>query len=118
MSNSMTLMQAHQQWASRPADERVPDLNELYRRAKEQRDCSREADTDFSKLRVEAENGDLYLTRGNGGLRLSNWAFGQLCSRVGAPSDYLGDLDATLAAQNLNHGLARRVKDEIGRAHV
>lgn len=116
MSDTMTLMQAHQQWASRPADERMPDVATLHARALSQKRNSVETDADFSKIRVEASEGDLFLTRGSGGLKLSNWAFGQLSSRVGAPAEYLASLDATLAAQNLNHGLAKRVKEGVGRA--
>lgn len=42
--------------------------------------------------------------------RLSHWAFGQLCSLVGAPANYLRDLPATLTCQNLNYGLAERMR--------
>jgi hypothetical protein len=36
----------------------------------------------------------------------THWSFGQLASLVGAPSGYLRDLPAPLAAINLQHGLA------------
>jgi hypothetical protein len=36
----------------------------------------------------------------------TNWAFGQLCQKIGAPAGYIRSLPATLAAQNVNHGLA------------
>jgi hypothetical protein len=39
---------------------------------------------------------------------LTHFAFGQLSSKVGAPAGYLRNLPATLAAQNLNHGLVQR----------
>ena len=35
-------------------------------------------------------------------------SFGQVCQRVNAPASHLRTLPATLAAQNLNHGLAHR----------
>ncbi|MCI1300965.1 hypothetical protein [Acetobacter sp.] len=35
----------------------------------------------------------------------THWSFGQMCSLVGAPSSYLRNLPAPLAAINLQHGL-------------
>jgi len=117
MSNeTMTLTQANREWASRPADERMPDLETLHAKAVEQRKAAVEKDVDFATLRVEAKDQNLYLTRGPLPTKLSNWAFTQLCGRVGAPSEYVAGLPATLAAQNLNHGLAKRVGEATGSA--
>jgi hypothetical protein len=113
---TMTLTQANREWATRPADERVADLQQLHDKALAQRAAAAEKDVPFDTLRVESHEDNLYLTRGTGASKLTNWAFTQLAQRVAAPAEYLSGLPGTLAAQNLNHGLAKRVKDAAGSA--
>lgn len=110
----MELFKANKQWSSRPADERFLTLEDLYTQAKSYADSAREREgVRVDSLRVENIDGEVKLIgKGNLGARLTHWAFGQLASRVGAPAAYLRNLPATLAAQNLNHGLAQRVKDD------
>lgn len=115
-TNTVTLTQANREWASRPADERMPDLTALHLKAVAQKNAAVEKDTPFATLRVESHEDNLYLSRGQAACRLGNYAFTQLCGRIAAPADYLANLPATLAAQNLNHGLANRVKDAAGSA--
>lgn len=109
----MELFKAHDQWSKRPADERFPTLQALYDATRHYADTARErADVRVDSLRVENVDGAVQLV-GKGGLpaALTHWSFGQLASRVQAPASYLRSLPATLAAQNLNHGLARRLAD-------
>ena len=109
----MELFKAHRQWATRPADERFSSLQSLYDATKHYADSAKErTDVRVDTLRVENVEGDVELL-GRGGIpaKLTHWAFGQLCARIGAPASYLRELPATLAAQNLNHGLAQRVLD-------
>jgi hypothetical protein len=107
----MNIFKASNQWSTRPADERFENLQDLYTATKKYADEAVEKKAEFSDLRVESVEGDVQLV-GRQGIpaKLTNWAFGQLCQRVGAPASYLRDLPATLAAQNLNHGLARRIE--------
>lgn len=107
----MEIFKASNQWSTRPADERFESLQDLYSATKKYADEAVEKRAEFGDLRVESSAGDVKLV-GRQGIpaRLTNWAFGQLCQRIGAPASYLRDLPATLAAQNLNHGLAQRVK--------
>ena len=60
-------------------------------------------------LRVEASGTEINLL-GKSGIpaRLSHHAFGQIAGMAGAPAGYLRELPATLAAQNVNHGLKAR----------
>lgn len=105
----MELMNAHEQWKIRPDDERYPTVMAAHNAALGYRASSAERETELGNLRAErAENGEL-VVYGKQGIRsrLSHWAFGQLAARIGAPAGYLRDLPATLAAQNLNHGLAQ-----------
>jgi len=115
----MELFHAHDQWAKRPADQRFTSLEEMLRQTKAYAEAATERDIPWRFLRAEASSGtDLHLV-GKGGLpaKLTHHSFGQLAARVGAPPAYLRGLPATLAAQNLNHGLANRVSD-AGNARV
>lgn len=105
----MEIFKAHNQWATRPADERFDSLDEMYRATKAYADEAGEARVDWPDLRVEARGDELHLIgKADVPARLTHYAFGQLASRVSAPAAYLRSLPGTLAAQNLNHGLARK----------
>lgn len=117
----MELFQANQQWKTRPDDQRFSSLTDLYTQTKAYADTAHEKPgVRVDSLRVEAIDGDVQLV-GKGGVpaRLTNWSFGQLATRVEAPAAYLRDLPATLAAQNLNHGLSKLAKEkEDGTANL
>lgn len=109
----MELMNAHEQWKTRPDDERYPSVQAAHTAALQYKDSATEKECSMGDLRAEASNGSV-VVYGKQGIRatVSNWAFGQLATRAGAPSGYLRGLPATLAAQNINHGLANpKVED-------
>lgn len=110
----MQLYSAHNQWSKRPEDERFTSLEALHAACLAYASSAKEKTVPFADLRVENVEGDVHLV-GRAGVpaKLTHWAFGQVCNRVGAPASYLRELPATLAAQNLNHGLARRVAGDI-----
>ena len=113
----MEIFKANQQWAARPADERFPDLQSLYNATKAYAETAVEAEADFSDLRAEADGGEVYLMgKGNIPAKLTNWAFGQLAGRAGAPASYLATLPATLAVNNINYGLKARSSDAAEKA--
>lgn len=114
----MELFKAHQQWANRPADERFVSLQALYDATHAYAQDAREKMVNVAELRTEAIDGDVQLV-GKLGVpaHLTHWAFGQLSARVGAPAQYLRELPATLACQNLNHGLAQ-YGDKTDRANL
>lgn len=102
----MQIMKAFNQWATRPAEERFWDLNEMLTATRAIHTQAREASVPLTELRVEAAGEDLRLIGKQGvPATLSHFAFGQLAARSHAPAGYLRGLPATLAAQNLNHGL-------------
>lgn len=102
----MEIFRASHQWATRPADERFESLEEMHAATKQYAQESRTKTVPWTDLRVEAAGDDLNLVgRANTPAKVTHYAFGQLAQRVGAPASYLRDLPATLAAQNLNHGL-------------
>ena len=106
----MQLFHANQQWSKRPADERFTSLPEMFAATKAYADEATERTVPWGDLRVDAGDGTNLMLIGKAGVpaKLTHYAFGQLSSRVGAPAGYLRELPATLAAQNLNHGLKAR----------
>lgn len=114
-----TLTQASRQWAERPPDERYSSLAELHAAVTQVREQAREATSvPYSTLRTQAEGEEVLLVgKANVPSRMTNWAFGQLATRVGAPASYLRELPPTLAVQNLNYGLANRAA-EMGKANL
>ena len=104
----MELFKASNQWATRPNDERFSSLPELHTAVSTYRESARLAVIPFDSLRTEARQGEVMLVgKSDVPARLTHWTFGQLATSIGAPATYLRELPATLAAQNLNHGLAK-----------
>jgi hypothetical protein len=115
----MEIFKANQQWSSRPADERFASLQALYDATRAYAETACEAEVPFSSLRAEAQDGEIVLVgRENVPAKLTNWSFGQLAQRAQAPASYLATLPATLACQNLNHGLKERNGDVSDRANL
>lgn len=111
----MELFKASNQWASRPSDERFSSLEDLYQRCYEHKIRAKEKTVDFGDLRVNADRGEVVITgKQNLPARMTHWAFGQLCTKLGAPGSYMRELPATLAAQNINYGLAKGLYKENG----
>jgi hypothetical protein len=104
----MELFQASNQWSTRPADERFQTITALFEACKAYAATAREAKIPVASIRTEAVDTAVQLVGKAGNFaKLTHWAFGQLAARIGAPASYLRELPATLACQNLNHGLAR-----------
>jgi len=117
MSNIMT---ASRQWATRPSDERFLDLNELHSATHESRRLSAAKVLPNRALEVQPDPNDnlngLVVVGPNGvPATMTNWSFGQLAQRAGAPAGYLRDLPAPLAADCLNYGIRHgRDVEELG----
>lgn len=116
----MELFKANKQWSTRPEDERFASVAELEAATRGYYNTAVEADVDWRDLRVEKIDDDVQLIgREQQPARLTHWAFGQLAARVEAPATYLRKLPATLAAQNINHGLKVRAEnDPDGKAQL
>jgi hypothetical protein len=106
MSN---LYRAHLEWARRAPDERFQSMDALATAVKERRQGSIEANvskTDLGRMQATVDaQGNLRI----GGQRPTHWAFGQVCSLVGAPAEYLREIPRELASENLNHGIRNRL---------
>jgi hypothetical protein len=119
MSAPPQLNAAHRQWCNRPADERFWKLADLHRHVETIRQRSTATPVGLDAIKVQATgDDDLVLTRGGGRLGFTNWSFGQLCRRVGAPASYLTALPATLAASCLNESIARDARERPQDASV
>ncbi len=100
------LYETHRQWAQRPPDERFQTLEELRAFTGERKSASIEEVRTLKGLRLYATMGGALTL--NGSLKpsyLTNWAFSQLCSQVGAPSGYLRTLAPEITAQCLEYGV-------------
>lgn len=106
---TMELFKASNQWSTRPDDERFWTVAEALDQTKSYAESAVEKVGYHQDLRVEAVGTEIHML-GKSGIpaRLSHHAFGQIAGMAGAPAGYLRDLPATLAAQNVNHGLKAR----------
>src|ERR1700758_4107414 len=98
------------EWFSRPADERYLSLSELFGAVRGRAERSRTRTAESAAIRVEASRDDaerltLLLPGEEVPLAPTHWSFGQLTTMIGAPSTYLRQLPAPLAAINLQYGL-------------
>lgn len=115
-----TLMQASNQWATRPADERFTSLDALLAHTRHQREISKGMAIASRKLSaapiVEDESRTRLVVLGPDGTPSvpTHWAFGQLASRVGAPASYLRTLPSDIAADAINYGLFKRPVEDTG----
>lgn len=117
---SVTLTRASAQWANRPADERYESIKALRDAAYMHRERSSEEVIDLSASRLTWRDDEVLLDD----KKMNHWAFGQLCTKLKAPANYMRTLPADIALQNLKHGLGMNVlpndqsKLLIGPSHI
>jgi hypothetical protein len=103
------LNEPHRQWAIRPADERFETLAAMHEAAMRERSRMRGEKVQLREVGVEADDkGVIITTPLIGAARPTNWAFGQLCERAGAPAAYLRQLPPPLVADCLNENIRQR----------
>lgn len=114
----MELMQASNQWATRPSDERFTSLIDMADHFRHLRTISREVVVPTNKIECQptSDNKGLVLVGPNGNAYApTHWAFGQLAQRAEAPAGYLRTLPSPMAADCLNYGLQyKRNIEEVG----
>lgn len=109
----MNLMEASQQWANRPSDQRYETLTALRDAVHARRLRSRSIDVDCGKTSVKSENGLLTINGTITPCEPSHWSFGQLSSLVKAPAGYLRTLPQPLIVECLNHGLQESGRETV-----
>jgi hypothetical protein len=101
---------ASSEWFSRPDDERYLSLTDLHDAMRRSAECAQARTVESRAVRVEASRDNaerlaLMVPGRDEPVAPTHWSFGQLCSLVGAPTSYMRQLPAPLAAINLQHGL-------------
>ena len=114
-----TIHTASRQWSSRPADQRFTSLTELNDSVHYFRQHAASKVLPSRSLEcvpVEGDSKALKVVGPNGvPVDVTNWAFGQIAARAGAPAGYLRTLPAPLAADNINYGLQYvRDREDLG----
>ncbi len=100
----------NKQWVTRPPDRPFLTLTEMRSFKDEVRRNSTQPVVPVRDLILgytDKVNGDVYveMPEGRGYGLLTNWAFGQVAQKAGAPASYLRRLPAALAVSNLQWGL-------------
>jgi len=110
ISRGQRIGRVSSEWFSRPDDERFLSLSSLHAAVKARAERATARTVETRDVKVEASRDDaerlaLLVPGRNEPAMPTHWSFGQLCSLVGAPSGYLRQLPAPLAAINMQHGL-------------
>jgi hypothetical protein len=102
----VNILDAHNQWSTRPADERFWDIADALVTARYIKDNSREIPgIPRARLGVRATSGEVVLETGRETFHLSNSAAQQLCSFGRVPYTFVSKQPAELAARNIAWGL-------------
>ncbi len=109
---SKNLYQASHQWATRPDDERFENVQGMHQACLAYAKSARTATVPFESLRVEADDGEIYLTGKSNRAKFSHYAFGQICKSSSSPAEFVRALPATLASQVINNRL-KNVSDTM-----
>lgn len=110
---STNLMEAHQQWASRPSDQRFQTLEQLRDSVHARRLRSRSVDIDTGRTHVQSDGRLLTINGTITPCEPTHWSFGQLSTAIGAPAGYLRTLPQPLLVENLNHGLKNHERESL-----
>lgn len=113
-----TLMQASNQWATRPSDERFVSLTDMQSHFDKIRSECRAVVVPSRRIQAlpSPDNKGLEIVGPNGhAYAPTHWAFGQLCQRAEAPAGYLRTLPSPIAADCVNYGLQfKRDIEDVG----
>ncbi|HEX8808378.1 MAG TPA: DUF932 domain-containing protein [Xanthobacteraceae bacterium] len=108
-------MSANEQWRTRPADQRYTSLTELAAAMHNYMEHSAAKVVPSKSLEAGVQNGKLVIGRNGNTAEPTNWAFGQLCSRVTVPAGYMRDIrPLELVADCVNEGIMRRDVEDMG----
>jgi hypothetical protein len=114
-----TITKASREWATRPPDQRFTSLEDLYTAVSARRQRALEAPAAIRLMQptYNAE-GDLYLADKDGApwAAFTHYSLGQFATMVGAPSGFLRELPAPLAAANLAYKAEQ--SDRAGKALI
>jgi hypothetical protein len=110
----MNLKTAHNEWASRPADQRFTSLDELELAVSNRRNLSKTIEVDVKQLTVKevaSRDGNGTTLAFNGimvATEPTHWSLGQVATAAKLPCSYIRSIPTDLAVLNINHGIANR----------
>ena len=105
--STTNLMDAHDQWAKRPQDQRFQTLEELKAAVDNRRRISRESVTEVMNLKTVPTDGGIMLDNDGQILEPTWWSFGQLATKTESPAKFLRDLSPETASTVLNERLGQ-----------
>lgn len=105
------MMDAHTQWANRPADQRYQTLEALAEAVQARRMRSRSVDLDLGQINAGQHAETIVLNHGIKMVEPTHWSFGQMAGWIKAPADYLRRLPAPLAVECINHGISAQARE-------
>lgn len=105
-----TLSAAHEQWSTRPVDQRFHSMEDFVSATEKYRTESWQARIKLEAITIRPrEDGALVISGKERDAELNHWSFGQISKMAGAPAGYLRSLrNPELVAENLNYGLKLR----------
>jgi hypothetical protein len=106
---TLNIMQASNQWATRPDDERFWTLDEMHQRTLSYREHSTESLQLASDCRLTTNSRGIAMQVGQSGNEadVGHYAFTQVCRQLSAPAGYLRQLSSALAVECLEHSRER-----------
>lgn len=108
----MNLMEANEQWRTRPADQRFETLAALRDAVYARRNRSAVQDVTLADMAVKVDDSGRLLVNGTTSpAEPTHWAFGQLAGLSRAPASYLRTLPTELAAKCLTVSIASAPRD-------
>jgi hypothetical protein len=118
ISRGQNISRVASEWFARPDDERFLSLRDLHDRVRARAERATTRIVESRHIRVEARSDQperlaLMVELGAPPIAPTNWPFGQLCSLVGAPANYLRQLPAALAGINMQHGLLTHRGEQV-----
>jgi hypothetical protein len=105
-------MELSKQWATRPDDEKFLSLGDLSSYLSDRDRQRREHVASVDDFEVIHDAREVMLESKNGRRMLSNWSFGQLAQRAGAPASYLRSLSPKLASECIREGLVSATNEQ------
>lgn len=106
-------MEASNQWATRPGDQRFESLADLRASVHGRRMRSRSVDIALDRVHVEARGDGIAVNSAIAPSVPSHWAFSQFAGMLKAPAGYLRSLPIPLLTNCLNHGIANAERADV-----
>ena len=114
----MNLTTAHNEWATRPADQRFQTLDALEAAVLARRTLAKTCNVKLGDMTIKEVPGRAGIpTLAFNGMLMpaepTHWAFGQVCAAIRAPAAYLRTMPTEIAAKCINIGIAKNGDDDV-----